>query len=48
MDCIFPDAETITECCINKFNSLPKTGKPNEKEWTVLSCILQYKFPVKV
>lgn len=38
-----PDATRIENLCIAKFNELPKTGKPLiDKEWTVLSCILQW------
>lgn len=32
----------IAQSCIDLFNRLPKTGKPVEKEWTVLSCIVRY------
>lgn len=31
----------IAQLCINAFNNIPKTGKPNTKEWTILSCILK-------
>lgn len=34
--------DQISEICLNFYNELPKTGKPVEKEWTVLSCIVQY------
>ncbi|XP_044257043.1 tRNA-specific adenosine deaminase 1 [Tribolium madens] len=30
----------IAKLCIERFESLPKTGKPKENEWTVLSCIV--------
>ncbi|KAG6444158.1 hypothetical protein O3G_MSEX003267 [Manduca sexta] len=32
----------VAENCIDLYCRLPKTGKPNEKEWTVLSCFLIY------
>lgn len=32
----------IAQLSINHFNSLPKTGKPNHDEWTVLATILKY------
>lgn len=31
---------TIAKLCLDKFNSLPKAGKPKENEWTILSCII--------
>ncbi|KAK4872921.1 hypothetical protein RN001_014950 [Aquatica leii] len=31
----------IASLSINHFNNLPKKGKPNINEWTVLSCIVQ-------
>ncbi|KAJ0178883.1 hypothetical protein K1T71_005658 [Dendrolimus kikuchii] len=34
--------DQISKSCIDLFNKLPKTGKPVDKEWTVLSCIVQY------
>lgn len=34
-------ADKITKKCIEAYNKLSKTGKPIEKEWTVLSCVLQ-------
>ncbi|CAG9795172.1 unnamed protein product [Diatraea saccharalis] len=34
--------DEIVEKCIDIFKKLPKNGKPIEKEWTVLSCVLQY------
>lgn len=37
-----PSAERIATASINKFKSLPKTGKPSSNEWTVLSSILKY------
>lgn len=32
----------IVNSCLCLFSNLPKTGKPVEKEWTVLSCVVQY------
>ncbi|GLV45655.1 Adenosine deaminase tRNA-specific 1 [Carabus blaptoides fortunei] len=32
----------IAQLSINHFNTLPKTGKPNQDEWTVLATILKY------
>lgn len=32
----------ITQLCLNHFKSLPKTGKPNINEWTILSCVVQH------
>lgn len=34
--------DKIAENCINFYENLPKTGKPVDNEWTVLSCIVQY------
>lgn len=34
--------DNIAENCVKLYNELPKTGKPVEAEWTVLSCIIQY------
>ncbi|XP_073836965.1 adenosine deaminase, tRNA-specific 1 [Musca autumnalis] len=34
--------DTIAKLCFSKFKSLPKTGKPNESEWTVLAGIVMY------
>lgn len=31
----------LSNICYNHFDSLPKTGKPKETEWTVLSCIVK-------
>lgn len=31
----------IAEKCIEIYNKLPKTGKPIDKEWTVLSCVVK-------
>lgn len=35
-------ADNIAQSCIDLFIKLPKSGKPVEKEWTVLSCIVHY------
>lgn len=35
-------ADRIATISLDKFKSLPKTGKPSHKEWTVLSSILKY------
>ncbi|KAF7273778.1 hypothetical protein GWI33_013533 [Rhynchophorus ferrugineus] len=32
---------TIASLCLKHFHSLPKSGKPQENEWTVLSCIVK-------
>lgn len=37
-----PSADRIANTTLDKFKSLPKTGKPSCKEWTVLSSILKY------
>lgn len=37
-----PSADRIASLSLDKFNNLPKTGKPSSKEWTVLSSILKY------
>lgn len=34
--------EEIGKHCVSLYNKLPKTGKPIENEWTVLSCVVQY------
>lgn len=39
---VSPSIELLTNISFEKFNSLPKTGKPSENEWTVLSTIVQY------
>lgn len=37
-----PAANRISKLCLEKFESLPKTGKPIPGiEWTVYSCIVQ-------
>lgn len=35
----------IVNSCLCVYTKLPKTGKPVEKEWTVLSCVVQYNVP---
>ncbi|KAL3284444.1 hypothetical protein HHI36_018603 [Cryptolaemus montrouzieri] len=35
------DLEQVAQISLKIFNSLPKTGKPNSNEWTVLSCIVK-------
>lgn len=32
--------DKITQTCLEHFVLLPKSGKPNTKEWTILSCIV--------
>ncbi|XP_059056763.1 tRNA-specific adenosine deaminase 1 [Achroia grisella] len=34
--------DAIAQQCLNLFRILPKTGKPIEDEWTVISCIVLY------
>ncbi|XP_032680419.1 tRNA-specific adenosine deaminase 1 isoform X2 [Odontomachus brunneus] len=34
-------ADSVAKLCIEKYNSLKKTGKPTTHEWTVLSGIIQ-------
>ncbi|XP_041970970.1 tRNA-specific adenosine deaminase 1 [Aricia agestis] len=34
--------DKIVRDCISLYNSLPKSGKPSDGEWTVLSCVIQY------
>lgn len=41
-----PDPDKIARICLDKLDSLPKTGLPAKRQWTVLSCILQYNEPV--
>lgn len=37
------DEKRVAQLCIDTFDGLPKTGKPiDNKEWTVLSCILLF------
>lgn len=33
--------KTIADLCLKHFDSLPKSGKPQKNEWTVLSCIVK-------
>lgn len=45
---LVPEANVIAEICLKKFDSLAKTGKPiYGKEWTVLTCIVQYNHSSK-
>lgn len=37
-----PAADRIATVSLDKFRTLPKTGKPSGREWTVLSSILKY------
>lgn len=32
--------DIIAQLCFKQFDKLPKTGKPKETEWTILSCII--------
>lgn len=34
--------DEIVQNCFDLYHSLPKTGKPIENEWTVLSCFMKY------
>ncbi|XP_061393719.1 tRNA-specific adenosine deaminase 1-like [Musca vetustissima] len=34
--------DTIAQLCFSKFKSLPKTGKPNDTEWTVLAGVVMH------
>uniref|UniRef100_A0A2H1VND2 tRNA-specific adenosine deaminase 1 n=1 Tax=Spodoptera frugiperda TaxID=7108 RepID=A0A2H1VND2_SPOFR len=34
--------EKIVQNCFTLYDSLPKNGKPIDKEWTVLSCFIEY------
>ncbi|XP_077302194.1 adenosine deaminase, tRNA-specific 1 [Arctopsyche grandis] len=34
-------ADNIATLCFDFYEKLPKTGKPNSEEWTVLSCIIK-------
>lgn len=36
----FSSVEELAKLCFLKFKSLPKTGKPNKQEWTILSGII--------
>lgn len=33
-------AELVAQLCFDKFRSLPKTGKPTDKEWTILAGVV--------
>ena len=33
-------SDKLFECCLNTFNKLPKNGKPNTLQWTVLSAFI--------
>lgn len=33
--------DQVAETCIELYKQLPRTGKPVEKEWTVLSCVVK-------
>lgn len=39
---MFPSAEEVCRKAISKFEDLPKTGKPTENEWTILSAVILY------
>lgn len=32
--------DNIAQVCLEHFKALPKSGKPNSSEWTILSCIV--------
>ncbi|CAG9132144.1 unnamed protein product [Plutella xylostella] len=34
--------DKITKTCNDQYMKLPKTGKPVDNEWTVLSCVVKY------
>ncbi|XP_049870183.1 tRNA-specific adenosine deaminase 1 [Pectinophora gossypiella] len=34
--------DRIVQSCLDLYSELPKTGKPVEGEWTVMSCLVQY------
>lgn len=34
--------DKVVQDCFNLYTRLPKSGKPIEKEWTVLSCFIKY------
>lgn len=34
--------DEIVQSCLKVYHNLPKTGKPEKVEWTVLSCVVQY------
>lgn len=35
-----PSPDEVCNLAISKFNDLPKTGKPTDKEWTILSAVI--------
>ncbi|XP_017068135.2 tRNA-specific adenosine deaminase 1 [Drosophila eugracilis] len=37
-----PSVQDIAELCFEKFESLPKTGKPTENQWTILAGIVEF------
>ncbi|XP_016962170.1 tRNA-specific adenosine deaminase 1 [Drosophila biarmipes] len=37
-----PSVQDIAELCFQKFESLPKTGKPSANQWTVLAGIVEF------
>uniref|UniRef100_A0A1A9WCD8 tRNA-specific adenosine deaminase 1 n=1 Tax=Glossina brevipalpis TaxID=37001 RepID=A0A1A9WCD8_9MUSC len=39
---VYPSVEQVANICFAKFESLPKTGKPTNNEWTVLAGVVQY------
>lgn len=44
-----PDAKKVANICLQAFESIAKTGKPiANKEWTVLTCIIQYDHPNEI
>lgn len=34
--------DRVALLCLDHYNSLPKTGKPTNSQWTILSCIIEY------
>lgn len=43
MDSISPTnfADKVAKLCVDKFNELPKTGKPQKNEWTILAAVVK-------
>lgn len=39
--------DKVVQNCYDLYNTLPKTGKPVDKEWTVISCFLKYDISKK-
>lgn len=39
---MYPSCDEVCELAISKFINLPKTGKPTDKEWTILSAVILY------